>query len=186
MSDGPRWIWIDLEMTGLSIADNRIIELACVVTDNQLNIVAEGPNLVIKQDDELLAAMDDWNTQHHTQSGLVEKVKASTINEQQAEQQMLEFLTAHVVANSSPMCGNSICQDRRFLAAYMPKLEQYFHYRHIDVSTIKELAKSWHRSLYGGASKPSNHRALDDVYASIEELRHYRNNWLLSPNKAAE
>ena len=167
-------IWIDLEMTGLDSSTDAIIEIATIVTDSELNVVAEGPVLAIHQPDELLSAMDDWNTNQHNQSGLVDRVKASPLDEQDAERITLEFLEKHVPANCSPMCGNSICQDRRFLARCMPDLEQYFHYRNLDVSSVKELAKRWAPAMANGFRKNAAHLALEDVRDSIRELQYYR------------
>lgn len=167
-------IWIDLEMTGLDTERDQIIEIATVVTDAQLNILAEGPVLAIHQPDSVLAAMDDWNTRQHGQSGLVDRVRASTITTAEAEQRTLEFLRAWVPQGISPMCGNSICQDRRFLARLMPELESYFHYRNLDVSTLKELARRWKPTALHGFSKKGSHLALDDIRDSINELAHYR------------
>lgn len=171
-------IWIDLEMTGLNPLTERIIEMATIVTDSDLNVIAEGPVLAIHQSDELLAAMDSWNTKHHNESGLVERVKASKINEQEAIRLTLAFLQEYVPAGKSPMCGNSVWQDRRFLAMYMPELEQYFHYRLIDVSTLKELMLRWRLDLKAGFKKASKHQALDDIRESIEELRYYREHFI--------
>jgi oligoribonuclease len=171
-------IWIDLEMTGLLPNEDRIIEIATIVTDKDLNIIEEGPVLAVHQPDELLEGMDTWNTRQHTQSGLVERVKASTITEEEAEQQTLEFLRQHVCARKSPMCGNTICQDRRFLANYMPNLCKFFHYRHIDVSTLKELAKRWKPGLAAGFKKESEHLALQDIRDSIEEMKYYREHFI--------
>jgi oligoribonuclease len=167
-------IWIDLEMTGLSLEKERIIEIATIVTDAQLNILAEGPSLVIHQSDELLSKMDDWNTKQHGGSGLIDRVKQSQITEAQAEEATLTFLKQYVPEGKSPMCGNSICTDRRFLYQFMPTLESYFHYRHLDVSTIKELAKRWAPKIYKQMEKDSKHLALDDIKDSIDELRFYR------------
>lgn len=167
-------IWIDLEMTGLDTTTDLIIEIATIITDSQLNILAEGPVLAIKQPDEVLNAMDEWNTRQHGGSGLTERVKNSTLDEAAAEQQTIEFLSQYVPANASPMCGNSICQDRRFLARCMPKLESYFHYRNLDVSTIKELASRWSPVVAKGFKKGSTHLALDDTRDSIRELQYYR------------
>lgn len=173
-------IWIDLEMTGLAVENDRIIEIATVVTDAQLNVIAEGPQFAIHQSDELLSTMDDWNTKQHTSSGLIQRVKESTVDEQQAELETLNFLQKHVGVKRSPMCGNSVWQDRRFLARYMPKLEQYFHYRMIDVTTLKELALRWAPSIYNGFQKDSQHLALNDIHDSIAELRYYRANFLIA------
>ena len=167
-------IWIDLEMTGLSPEDDVIIEIATIVTDSQLNILAEGPVYAIHQIDELINGMDEWNTRQHTQSGLVKRVRESRISTEQAEKETIHFLKQWVPAGKSPMSGNSICQDRRFLANYMPELEAYFHYRNLDVSSIKELARRWKPSILENIKKKSAHLALDDIRDSIEELRHYR------------
>ncbi|TAK84063.1 MAG: oligoribonuclease [Betaproteobacteria bacterium] len=167
-------IWIDLEMTGLQPDADRIIEMAVLVTDSQLERVAEGPVLVVHQPDEVLDAMDSWNKGTHAKSGLIERVRASTLTEAQAEAQMLAFLAQHVPANVSPMCGNSICQDRRFLARWMPRLESYFHYRNLDVSTLKELVRRWKPEAGKGFSKEGKHEALADILESIEELKYYR------------
>jgi len=176
-------IWIDLEMTGLDTQNDVIIEIATIVTDSELNTLAEGPVLAIHQGDEILNAMDDWNTKQHGGSGLTERVKNSTINEAEAERQTIEFLRQYVPANASPMCGNSICQDRRFLARCMPALENYFHYRNLDVSSLKELAKRWAPEVFKGFSKESSHLALDDIRDSIAELKYYREHLLKLPGK---
>jgi oligoribonuclease len=167
-------IWIDLEMTGLDTARDQIIELATVITDAHLNTIAEGPVFAIRQTRELLAQMDAWNTKQHTRSGLLARVLESHVDEREAEAATLTFVRQHVAANVSPMCGNSICQDRRFLARAMPTLEAYFHYRNLDVSTLKELARRWAPNIAKGFSKDSLHRALDDIHDSIAELRYYR------------
>lgn len=167
-------IWIDLEMTGLDTQNDRIIEIATIVTDGELNILAEGPEIAIHQPDAVMNGMDEWNSNQHGQSGLVARVKASVFDEAQAEQATLDFLAQWVPAGASPMCGNSICQDRRFLARCMPRLEDFFHYRNLDVSTLKELAKRWSPEAYSGFTKTSSHLAMDDVRDSINELRHYR------------
>jgi len=174
-------IWIDLEMTGLDTQNDVIIEIATIVTDSELNILAEGPELAIHQPDEVLAGMDEWNTRQHGQSGLTERVRKSQIDEAEAERQTIEFLSEFVPANTSPMCGNSICQDRRFLARCMPVLEDYFHYRNLDVSSLKELAKRWAPEAAKGPVKKSSHLAMDDIKDSIEELRHYRQHFIKLP-----
>ncbi len=172
-----------MEMSGLQPDTDRVLEIALVVTDNQLNTIAEAPVLVVHQADAVLDGMDSWNKSTHGKSGLIDKVKASPFNEQQVEEQMLAFLKLHVPTGVSPMCGNSICQDRRFLARYLPKLEAYFHYRNLDVSTLKELAKRWKPEIVKNFSKNSKHEALSDIYDSIAELKHYRE-FLLSMNPA--
>jgi oligoribonuclease len=172
--DANNLIWIDLEMTGLDTNNDRIIEIATIVTDSHLNILAEGPVLAIHQPDEVMEGMDEWNTRQHGLSGLTERVRTSTLDELMAEQQTIAFLVEYVPANTSPMCGNSICQDRRFLARCMPELERYFHYRNLDVSTIKELAIRWSPNIAKGFRKESSHLALDDTRDSIRELKFYR------------
>ena len=172
--DSNNLVWIDMEMTGLVPDSDRIIEIAVLVTDAHLNLVAEGPVLVVKQPDEVLAAMDSWNRSVHAKSGLVEKVKASTLDEATVERRTTEFLAQYVPAGVSPMCGNSICQDRRFLARWMPKLEAFFLYRNVDVSTLKELVKRWKPEVVKGMKKEGKHEALADIYESIEELKYYR------------
>ena len=170
--------WIDLEMTGLVPETDRIIEIAVVVTDSQLGRRVEGPVFAVHQSDAALDAMDAWNKGTHGRSGLIDRVKASTIDEAQAEAQVIEFLQRHVPKNCSPMCGNSICQDRRFLARTMPRLEAYFHYRNLDVSTLKELAKRWKPDILAGFKKAQAHTALADIHESIDELAHYRQHFL--------
>ncbi len=167
-------IWIDLEMTGLDPMQDRIIEIATIVTNAQLEVIAEGPVIAIHQPDEVLNRMDEWCQTTHGNSGLIERVRASQVDERQAEQMTIEFLAKYVPKGKSPMCGNTICQDRRFLARYMPTLEAFFHYRHIDVSTIKELARRWSPDIVGGFEKKGAHLALDDIRESIDELRYYR------------
>ena len=185
MSDkAQNLIWIDLEMTGLRPESDRIIEIATVVTDADLNLLAEGPVLAVNQPEACLEAMDEWNTRQHHGSGLVKRVRESTVSEAQAEQQTLAFLRQWVPEGVSPMCGNSICQDRRFLYNYMPALERYFHYRNLDVSTLKELAKRWAPQVAAGFSKQSSHLALDDIRDSIDELRHYRQHFIRLPAAA--
>lgn len=171
-------IWIDLEMTGLNPDTDLIIEIATVITDKDLNILAQGPVIAVHQSDTALAAMDDWNQTHHGQSGLIERVKASAINTAEAERLTIEFLKDWVPVNTSPICGNSIGQDRRFLYRYMPTLEAYFHYRNIDVSTLKELAARWAPAVKDGFNKESTHQALDDILESIEELQYYREHFI--------
>lgn len=174
-------IWIDLEMTGLDTTQDAIIEIATVVTDSELNILAEGPIIAIHQSDAVLAAMDEWNTKQHGGSGLTERVKQSKYTVQQAEQLTLGFLRDYVPANTSPMCGNSICQDRRFMARLMPDLEAFFHYRNLDVSSFKELAKRWAPEVAKGYKKSGNHLAMDDIKDSIRELQHYRDTMMKLP-----
>ncbi len=173
-----RLVWLDMEMTGLDPEKERIIEVAVVITEADLTFVAEGPVLVIHQSDALLEAMDKWNQSTHGKSGLIDKVKASTITEAQAEDQLLGFLAEYVPAGKSPMCGNTIGQDRRFMVKYMPRLEEYFHYRNLDVSTLKELSLRWKPEVYKSFVKKSRHEALADIYESIEELKHYREHFI--------
>lgn len=167
-------VWIDLEMTGLMPEQDYIIEIATLVTDLNLNVLAEGPVLAIKQSDDVLAAMDDWNQKYHGQSGLIERVRQSNVDEAEAQRRTLEFLHSWVEERTSPMCGNSICQDRRFLARFMPELERFFHYRNLDVSSVKEIARRWKPEILTGLNKQSKHIALDDIKDSIEELAYYR------------
>lgn len=176
--DSSNLIWIDLEMTGLDPDTDLIIEIATIVTDKNLNILAKGPVLAVHQSDAALAAMDDWNQKHHGQSGLIDRVKASSVSDAEAETQTIEFLQQWVPANQSPICGNSICQDRRFLYRYMQKLEAYFHYRNLDVSTLKELAARWAPEVKAGFKKKSLHIALDDIIESIDEMKYYREHFI--------
>lgn len=176
--DSQNLIWIDLEMTGLDPDNDLIIEIATVITDKNLNVLAQGPVLAVHQSDAALAGMDDWNQQHHGQSGLIDRVKASPYSDAEAERLTIEFLKQWVPENTSPICGNSIGQDRRFLYRYMPKLEAYFHYRNIDVSTLKELAARWAPAVKDGFNKESTHQALDDILESIAELQYYREHFI--------
>ncbi|MFN3581676.1 MAG: oligoribonuclease [Pseudomonas sp.] len=178
MPNPENLIWIDLEMTGLDPDNDVIIEIATVVTDAQLNVLAEGPVMAVKQADALLDGMDEWNTRQHGQSGLTQRVRESSVSVADAQQQTLAFLQQWVPAGKSPMCGNSICQDRRFLYRGMPELEVYFHYRNLDVSTLKELVARWAPDLKGGFNKRSSHLALDDIYDSIAELKYYREHFI--------
>jgi oligoribonuclease len=171
-------IWIDLEMTGLDPQNDRIIEIATVVTDAALEVLAEGPVIAIHQSEHVLDGMDEWNTRQHGQSGLIDRVRRSTTDAGEAERATLAFLAQWVTPGKSPMCGNSICQDRRFLARLMPSLEAFFHYRNLDVSSLKELARRWAPAIYEGFKKDSSHLALDDIRDSIDELRHYRDTFL--------
>ncbi|MEP7157447.1 MAG: oligoribonuclease [Betaproteobacteria bacterium] len=176
--DQNNLIWVDMEMTGLLPESDGIIEVAIVVTDANLNTIAEGPVLVVHQSDAVLDGMDSWNKSTHKKSGLIDKVKASTLSAADVEARMVAFLSEHVPASTSPMCGNSICQDRRFMARGMPKLEAYFHYRNLDVSTLKELARRWKPEIMSGMKKHGKHEALADIYESIEELKYYREHFL--------
>jgi len=170
--------WLDMEMTGLDPDRDRIIEIALVVTDAQLNVIAELKSLAVRQSDAVLDAMDEWNKSTHARSGLIARVKASTLTEAAAETLCLDFLAQYLPTRTSPICGNSICQDRRFLARHMPKMEAYFHYRNLDVSTLKELVKRWKPELAKGLTKHGKHEALADIYESIEELKYYRERFL--------
>lgn len=176
--DSTRLIWIDLEMSGLDPDNDKILEAALVVTDAALETVAEASVLVVRQDVDVLDRMDGWNKSTHGKSGLIDKVRASALSEADVEERMLRFLDQHVPPKASPMCGNSVCQDRRFLARHMPRLEAYFHYRNLDVSTIKELARRWKPDLLKGFSKQGKHEALSDIYESIAELKYYREHFL--------
>ena len=176
--DPNRLVWIDMEMTGLAPDADRIIEVALVVTDVDLASVAEAPVLVVHQPDAILSRMDSWNQATHSRSGLIDRVRASTLGESEVESAMLAFVMEHVPARASPMCGNSVCQDRRFLARWMPKLEGWFHYRNLDVSTLKELCRRWRPDVAKGLAKQGKHEALADIYESIDELRYYRQHFL--------
>lgn len=179
--DDNRLVWVDMEMTGLDPMNDRIIEVAVVITNSNLDFVAEGPVLAIHQTDEVLAGMDAWNTSTHGRSGLTQRVRESTVDEAQAQAQLLDFLRQYIGPNKSPMCGNSICQDRRFMARYMPELEAYFHYRNLDVSTLKELCKRWNPGMARQFVKKTKHTALSDIQESIDELRFYRANFIVAP-----
>ena len=176
--DPTNLIWIDLEMTGLDTQADHIIEVATIITDKDLNILEEGPVIAVHQDDQVLNGMDDWNRKHHGESGLIERVRASTVDAAEAERQTVEFLSRYIPGGASPMCGNSICQDRRFLARLMPVMEAYFHYRNLDVSTLKELARRWAPALYAAHNKNTTHQALQDIRDSIAELAYYREHFL--------
>ena len=171
-------VWIDLEMTGLNPETDRIIEAAIVITDNNLETIAQAPVLVVHQSDIIMDGMDSWNKSTHGKSGLIDRVKASALDEASVEAQMIAFMKEYVPTRTSPMCGNSICQDRRFLARWMPAFEDYFHYRNLDVSTLKELAKRWKPDMAKGVKKHGKHEALADIYESIEELKHYREHFI--------
>ena len=179
MDKSQNLIWLDLEMTGLVPETDRIIEIATLITDSNLNILAEGPVLAVKQSDAMLEGMDEWNQKHHGASGLIDRVKASTFDEAEVQRQTLEFLTQYSEKNASPMCGNSICQDRRFLANYMPELEAFFHYRNLDVSTLKELVKRWKPGIQSGLTKKGTHRAMEDIKDSVNELIYYREHFIV-------
>ncbi len=174
MSAGKYLVWIDLEMTGLDPEKERIIEMATIITDSELNLVAEGPVIAVHQPDNLLDAMDEWCTRTHGESGLTKRVRESKVSEAEAEQRTIAFLKEYMESGKSPLCGNSIGQDRRFLVKYMPQLEDFFHYRNLDVSTVKELARRWRPDVLEGVKKQGSHQALDDIRDSINELRHYR------------
>ena len=176
--DPNNLIWLDMEMTGLDPDRDRVIEIAMVATDGALNILAESPVMVIRQPDAVLEAMDDWNKSTHGKSGLIDKVRASTTDEKAATDILLAFMREYVPERTSPMCGNSICQDRRFMARWLPGLEAYFHYRNLDVSTLKELARGWKPEVFKGVVKRGAHTALADIHESIEELRYYRENFI--------
>jgi oligoribonuclease len=171
-------IWIDMEMSGLNVEEDKILEVAVIITDPDLKVIAEGPVLVVHQEDNILDKMDAWNTATHNKTGLVDKVKKSKLNEFMVENQVIDFLKKYVNKNTSPMCGNSICQDRRFMAKHMPNLENFFHYRNLDVSVFKELAKRWKPELIEGFKKAGKHEALADIMESIEELKYYREHFI--------
>jgi oligoribonuclease len=172
------FVWVDMEMTGLNPDSDRVIEIAVVVTDADLDVIAEGPVLALHQQESILLGMDSWNTATHGRSGLTERVRVSTLDEEAASDQLLAFLAPLVPRGKSPMCGNTICQDRRFMARWMPRLEAFFHYRNLDVSTLKELARRWQPEVHRSFEKKSRHEALADIYESIDELKHYRTHFL--------
>ena len=182
MADGANLVWIDMEMSGLDPERDRVLEIAVLVTDGELNVIAEGPNLVVHQSEEVLAGMDEWNTTHHGASGLIDRVRASTIDDSVAESAVLGFVQEHCAPRTAPLCGNSVHQDRRFLVRYMPALEAYLHYRIVDVSTIKELGSRWYPAAYERRPpKRAQHRAMDDIRESLEELRYYREAFFRDP-----
>ncbi|GAB4058823.1 oligoribonuclease [Uliginosibacterium sediminicola] len=181
--DQNHLVWLDMEMTGLEPDRDRIIEVAMIVTDANLNTIAESPVIAVHQSDAVLDAMDEWNKNTHGRSGLIDRVKASTLDDAQAEQLLLDWMKQYVPSRTSPMCGNTICQDRRFMARWMPKLEEYFHYRNLDVSTLKELARRWNPEVFKGVVKRGAHTALADIQESIAELQHYRNTFLKMPSE---
>lgn len=178
MADKSNLVWIDMEMTGLDPDTDHILEIATIVTDSDLNVIAEGPVIAVHQSDEILDAMDEWCTRTHGESGLTDRVKKSSVSVEEAERQTLEFIEQHVNEGESPLCGNSVGQDRRFMYRYMPTLEAYLHYRIVDVSTLKELAKRWNPESLNGFNKAGTHKALDDIRESIAELQHYRKTFL--------
>ena len=182
MQNAKNLAWLDMEMTGLNPDTDRIIEVAMIITDSDLNILAQSEVLVIHQPDSIIDHMDKWNTTTHTRTGLVDKVKASTLTETEAEEKLLAFISEWIPEKASPMCGNSIHQDRRFMVRYMPQLEAYFHYRNLDVSTLKELARRWNPAILKGISKKGAHQALDDIKESIEEMAYYREHFLTIPS----
>jgi oligoribonuclease len=178
MQDQNNLVWLDMEMTGLNPDVDKIIEAAMIITDKDLNILAQSPVYVVHQSDEILNGMDEWNTTTHSRTGLIDRVKASTFNEAQVEQELLEFMQRWVPERTAPMCGNTIHQDRRFMARWMPQLEQHFHYRNVDVSTLKELARRWKPEVVKGVVKKGAHQALDDIKESIEEMKYYREHFI--------
>ena len=178
MQNAGNLVWVDMEMTGLDPDRDRVIEIATIVTDSELNTLAEGPVIAVHQSDAALAAMDEWNTTHHTASGLVARVRASDCDERRAAAETIDFLRQWVPQGASPMCGNSVCQDRRFMARHMPELEPWFHYRNLDVSTVKILMQRWRPDLEAGFVKTGTHLALDDIRESIDEMRYYREHFL--------
>ncbi len=178
MQDQNNLVWLDMEMTGLNPDVDKIIEAAMIITDKDLNILAQSPVYVVHQSDEILKGMDEWNTTTHSRTGLIDRVKASTFNEAQVEQELLEFMQRWVPERTAPMCGNTIHQDRRFMARWMPQLEQHFHYRNVDVSTLKELARRWKPEVVKGVVKKGAHQALDDIKESIEEMKYYREHFI--------
>lgn len=182
MQNAKNLAWLDMEMTGLNPDTDRIIEVAMIITDSDLNVLAQSEVLVIHQPDSIIDHMDKWNTTTHTRTGLVDKVKASMLTEAEAEEKLLAFISEWIPEKASPMCGNSIHQDRRFMVRYMPQLEAYFHYRNLDVSTLKELARRWNPAILKGISKKGAHQALDDIKESIEEMAYYREHFLTIPS----
>ena len=186
MQDQNNLCWLDMEMTGLNPDTDKVLEIAMIITDKNLNILAQSPVYAVHQSDEILNNMDEWNTTTHTRTGLIERVRQSMYTEAQVEAELLAFLSEWLPENTSPMCGNTIHQDRRFMAKHLPKLEQFFHYRNLDVSTLKELAKRWNPMVYKGIVKKGAHQALDDILESIEELRYYRQNFLKLPAPSGE
>lgn len=178
--------WVDMEMTGLNPESDKVIEIAIVITNSELEVVAEGPVLAIHQSDEVLAGMDEWNTRTHGKSGLTDRVKQSTTTEDHAQKQLVQWMSQYVGPNKTPMCGNSICQDRRFMARHMPELEAYFHYRNLDVSSFKEVAKRWNPTMAKGFVKKTKHTALSDIMESIDELRYYRQHFIVPPECAGK
>lgn len=182
MARSDNLVWLDMEMTGLEPEVDHVLEIATIITDSNLEILAEGPLIAIFQPDSILDVMDEWNTTHHTNSGLIERVRTEGISVEEAEQKTLEFLKLFIDPQQSPLCGNSIGQDRRFIVRYLPQLDEFLHYRSIDVSTVKELAKRWHPEVYSGFKKKGFHRALDDVRESIDELKFYRKLFFKSPS----